>query len=90
MSKAAVFLTLGPAVGISLIALAVAGNSGPGFFIFPLVAAAFLVFLTPLLQLVLSRASRLKNRPGVTFALALGIVILGWFALSGVAVFNQW
>jgi hypothetical protein len=90
VSRSTAFLALGPALGVLLIALVVAGNSGPGAFVFSLVVAAGLAVVAPVLQLVLRRVGRLKNRPGLRFAIAAGAVVLAMFAVASAALFNQW
>jgi hypothetical protein len=84
------FLACGPLLGLSLVLLAVLGNSGPGFFVFSLVGALGLVVVAPLVQLVLVRVRRLDACPGLRAALGVGTVALALSLVSAAAVFNQW
>jgi hypothetical protein len=83
-------LASGPLLGLAFVLLAVLGDSGPGFFVFSLVAAAGLVVVAPLVQVALARIPRLYGRPGVRSAIALATVALALVLLSAAAVFNQW
>lgn len=88
--KSALLWLPGPLFGVSVVALAILANSGPGFFFFSLAAATAFVFLTPLIQFVLHRTSTFQVRRGAACIVAMAIVTVGLLAVSGAPVFNQW
>jgi hypothetical protein len=80
----------GPLFGVSLIALAVIGNSGPGFFFFSIAAAVGFVVLTPLIQFVLYRTPQFRARRRAACIVAIAVVTVGLLTVSGAPIFNQW
>jgi hypothetical protein len=89
-TRGTLLLFAGPALGISMVGLAILGNSGPGFLFFALAAAAGFVLIAPLIQLLLHRTASFGQRPGTALVFALAVVILGLFVISGASLFNQW
>lgn len=83
-------LFLGPVLGIGLVLLAIAGNSGPGFFLLTLVALPVLGLVVPSVQLVLRRSAWFSSRPIAGLSLALAGALGTIVAVSTLPVFNQW
>ena len=73
----------GPALGVSLVALSVLGNAGPGFFVFSVLIGFTLLVVAPLIQLVLLALPRYRGRYGTVCALSLA----GIFGAAAIPVF---
>jgi hypothetical protein len=86
----ALLLLPGPIVGVSLVALSVLGNSGPGFLYFSLAAAFGFVLVAPAIQLGLYRTNHFSQRRGGACVVSLFLVTCGLLLLSRAPVFNQW
>lgn len=81
---------IGPLLAALLILTSIVGNSGPGFFLFALVAGGLLGIAMPLMQLFIRRARAFAGRPIATALVALILVFLVLAAISGAILFNQW
>jgi len=90
MHRQALLFLPGPIVGLSLVALSVLGNSGPGFLYFSLAAAVGFVFVAPVVQIGLYRTNHFSQRHGGACVVSLFLVTCGLLLLSRAPVFNQW
>jgi hypothetical protein len=80
----------GPALAVALVAFAILGHGGPGFFFLSLVGGAAFMLGAPVLQLVLLSTPAYKGRYGAACRTALLIVLAGLFVPVFLGVFNFW
>ena len=66
----------GPLLAMALVAFAVVGRGGPGFFFLAIAGGALLMFGAPLAQFTLLRTKRFGGRYAAACGLALLIVVL--------------
>ncbi|SFU31929.1 hypothetical protein SAMN05216350_101295 [Polaromonas sp. YR568] len=80
----------GPLLAVSLVAFAVIGGGGPGFFLMSLYGGVLFMFGAPLLQFILFRTARLHARYamacGVALLIMLGVLMIPAF----MGVFSFW
>jgi len=80
----------GPLLAVSLVAFAVIGRGGPGFFLMSLYGGVLFMFGAPLLQFILLRTERLHARYSMVCGIAL-LVMLGILLIPAfIGVFNFW
>ena len=89
-TRSTLLLLAGPVLGVSVVLLAISGNSGPGFFFLSLAAAAGFVLAVPLIQLLLHRTASYGQRPGAALVFALAVVFAALVVASRAPLFNQW
>lgn len=80
----------GPLFAILLMAMSIFGNSGPGFFLFALVAAVLFALVAPIVQAGLRRTRKFSRRPIAAAAVSICFVLTPLVLISGMAIFNQW
>jgi hypothetical protein len=80
----------GPALAIALVAFAVVGRGGPGFFLLAVVGGLAFMLATPLLQLALLATPHFQGRYGAACGTAL-VAVLAMLCIPIVGgVFNFW
>lgn len=80
----------GPFVGILLVAISLIGNSGPGFFLFSLMAAGIFTIVMPAVQYTVRRLRRFADHPIISAFIGFSVVAVFMLLLSSAVVFNQW
>jgi hypothetical protein len=80
----------GPFVGALLVAIALIGNSGPGFFLFSIGAAGFFTVLMPAVQCTVRRLRRFEDHPIISAIVGFGVVVVLLILASSAVVVNQW
>jgi hypothetical protein len=78
----------GPMLAIALVAFAVIGHGGPGFFFLSVAAGAALMLGAPILQFALLRTAKYKGRQGAACAVALVLIVAGMSIPVFLGVFN--
>ena len=81
---------VGPVIAAAFVALAIAGNSGPGFFALALVSLALFGAVVPLVQFGLSRTSWFSKHPFIGCAFALFAAVGAIAGIAARSAFNQW
>jgi hypothetical protein len=80
----------GPLLAVALVAFAVIGHGGPGFFLLSLVGGVAFMLVAPLIQLALLATPNFKGRYRAACRTALLIVVAGLCIPIFLGVFNFW
>lgn len=84
----AFYWLVGPLLAVALVAVAILGHGGPGFFFMSLVGGCLFTFGTPLTQAILLKTEKYRGRDVAALGLALLIVLVVLSVPVVAGVFN--